>query len=174
MKCSETQEEYWEAGVTEAKDEELSKEYLVRCCRELISPGYLLFVSVLNHIQPFATTWTVARQASLSVGFSRQEYWSGVPSPPPGDLHHPGMERSKSLALAGGFFLNTVPPGKPYLLISCHKSQIIYSPLGNQLTTPPRLLLCVPVVLCTCATFSRSAVIVCLMSLSPLCPNTNL
>ena len=49
MKCSEMYEEYWEAGVTEAKDEELSKEYLVRCCRELISPGYLLFVSVLSH-----------------------------------------------------------------------------------------------------------------------------
>ena len=104
MKCSEMYEEYWEAGVTEAKDEELSKEYLVRCCRELISPGYLLFVSVLSHIQPFATTWTGAHQAPLSMGLSRQEYWSGLPFPPPGDLHHPGMEHSKSPALAGGFF----------------------------------------------------------------------
>ena len=39
----------------------------------------------------FVTPWTVAHQAPLSVGFSRQEYWSGLPCPPPGDLPHPGM-----------------------------------------------------------------------------------
>ena len=39
-----------------------------------------------NHVQHFATLWTVACQASLSMGFSRQEYWSGLPYPPPGDL----------------------------------------------------------------------------------------
>ena len=38
----------------------------------------------------FATLWTVPHQASLSVGFSRQEYWSGLPGPPPGDLPDPG------------------------------------------------------------------------------------
>ena len=51
----------------------------------------------------FATPWTVARQAPLSMGFSRQEYWSGLPSPIPGDLPDPGIEL-KSPALAGGFF----------------------------------------------------------------------
>ena len=40
----------------------------------------------------FVTSWTVAHQAPLSVGFSRQEYWGGLPSPPPGDLPNPGME----------------------------------------------------------------------------------
>ena len=50
----------------------------------------------------FATTWTVAHQASLSKGFSRQEYLSGLPFPPPGDLPDPGVERVS--ALAGGFF----------------------------------------------------------------------
>ena len=39
-----------------------------------------------------ATPWTVARQAPLSTGFSRQEHWSGLPCPPPGDLPEPGME----------------------------------------------------------------------------------
>ena len=39
-----------------------------------------------------ATPWTVARQAPLSVGFPRQEYWSGLPFPPPGDLPDPGIE----------------------------------------------------------------------------------
>ena len=62
----------------------------------------------------FATPWTVARQAPLSMGFSRQDYWSGLPCPPPGDLPNPGMEPTSLLspALAGGFF-TTSAPGKP-------------------------------------------------------------
>ena len=50
-------------------------------------------------------------QAPLPTGFSRQEYWSGLPCPPPGDLSDPGMEPA-SPALADGFF-TTEPPGKP-------------------------------------------------------------
>ena len=52
------------------------------------------------------TPGTVARQASLSLAFSRQEYWSGLPSPPPGGLPEPGIESVslKSSTLAGGFF----------------------------------------------------------------------
>ena len=46
----------------------------------------------------FVTLWTVARQAALSVGFYRQEYWSGLPCPPPGDLPHPGMEPMSSVS----------------------------------------------------------------------------
>ena len=45
----------------------------------------------LSRVQLFASPWTVARQAPLSMGFSRQEYESGLPFPPPGDLHNPGM-----------------------------------------------------------------------------------
>ena len=54
----------------------------------------------------FATPWTEARQAPLSMGFHRQEYWSGLPFPPPGDLPEPGAEPVSliSPALAGGFF----------------------------------------------------------------------
>ena len=47
---------------------------------------------------PFVTPWTVAHQAPLSMGFSRQKYWSGLPCPPPGDLPDPGIE-PKSPAL---------------------------------------------------------------------------
>ena len=43
-------------------------------------------------VQLFATPWTVAHQAPLSMGFSRQEYWSGLPFPPPGDLPNPGIK----------------------------------------------------------------------------------
>ena len=57
--------------------------------------------------------WTAALQVTLSMGFPRQEYWSGLPFPALGDLPHPGTKPS-SPALAGGFF-TTEPPGKPLL-----------------------------------------------------------
>ena len=47
---------------------------------------------MLSHVRLFATLWTVAHQALLSMGFSRQEYWSRLPFPPPGDLPDPGTE----------------------------------------------------------------------------------
>ena len=59
----------------------------------------------------FVTPWTVAHQAPLSMGFSRQEYWSGLPFPSPGDLPNPGIEPS-SLALQADA-LTSEPPGKP-------------------------------------------------------------
>ena len=57
-------------------------------------------------LQSCLTLGTVALQAPLSMGFSRQEYWSGLPCPPPGDLPHPGIEPESfmSPALAGVFF----------------------------------------------------------------------
>ena len=60
------------------------------------------------------TPWTIGHQAHLSMEFSRQEYWSGLPFPPPGDLPDPGMKLASpaSLALAGRFF-STEPLGKP-------------------------------------------------------------
>ena len=57
---------------------------------------------VLSHVRPFVTPWTVACQAPLSMEFSRQEYWSGLPFPSPGDLSDPGI-KPMSPALAGGF-----------------------------------------------------------------------
>jgi len=60
------------------------------------------------------TPWTVALQAPLSVGFSWQEYWSGLSFPPPRDLPDSGIEPESpaTSALAGRFF-TTEPPGKP-------------------------------------------------------------
>ena len=52
---------------------------------------------LLSRVQLFVTPWAVARQAPLSMGFSRQEYWSGLPCPPPGNLSNPDIE-PKSLA----------------------------------------------------------------------------
>ena len=59
----------------------------------------------------FVTPWTVAHQTPLSMGFPRQEYWSGLPFPSSGDLPDPGIE-PMSPALAGGFF-TTEPSEKP-------------------------------------------------------------
>ena len=69
----------------------------------------VLHVCMLSHfsfIQLFATPWSVALQAPLSIEFSRQEYWSGLPCPPPGNLPNSGMELTSlmSPALAGRFF----------------------------------------------------------------------
>ena len=49
-------------------------------------------LSLFNHVQLFATPWTVTHQTPLSMGFSRQEYWNGLPCLPPGDLPEPGIE----------------------------------------------------------------------------------
>ena len=63
-------------------------------------------LSHFSHVQLFATPWTIAHQAPLSMVFSKQEYWSGFPCPPPGDLPNPGIKpvSLRSPALAGGFF----------------------------------------------------------------------
>ena len=60
-----------------------------------------------------ATSWTIAHQTPLSMGFSRQECWSGLPFPPPGDLLYPGIEPVYSV-LASGFF-TTELYGKPWI-----------------------------------------------------------
>ena len=72
------------------------------------APG---IVQSLSCVQLLVTPWTVAHQAPLSMGFSRQEYWSGFPFPSPGDLPNPGIEpRSPALQTDA---LSSEPPGKP-------------------------------------------------------------
>ena len=64
--------------------------------------------------------WTVAHQAPLSIGFPKQEYWSGLLFPPPGDLLNPEIKPTSLVSpeLAGGF-LTTVPAGKPDYYMTC-------------------------------------------------------
>ena len=91
----------------------------------------LCVLSHFSHVQLFVTPWTVAHQAPLSMGFSRQEYWSGLPCPPPGDLPDPGIkpESFTSPALAGGFFTISAtreakhPPSQCFF---CFKDIYIY------------------------------------------------
>ena len=84
------------------------KYCLVRAC---------MHAQPLSHVRFFATPWTVARQAPLSMGFPRQKCWNGWPFPPPGDLPDPGIEPISPSSPAGRFF-TTEPPGEPnYLLL---------------------------------------------------------
>ena len=75
----------------------------------------LCMPSCFSCVQVFATLWTVAHQAPLSTGFSRQEYWSGLLCPPLGDLPDPGIEPASltSPALAGGFFTTSATWAAP-------------------------------------------------------------
>ena len=74
-------------------------------------------VKSFSHVQLFATPWTVAHQAPPSMEFLRQEYWSGLPFPSPGDLPDPGIEPGSPTLQADAFFffffLPYEPPGKP-------------------------------------------------------------
>ena len=72
-------------------------------------------VKSLSRVRLFATPWTVAYQAPPSMGFSRQEYWSGLPFPSPGDLPDPGIE-PRSPALQADT-LTSESPGKPHISI---------------------------------------------------------
>ena len=81
-------------------------------------------LSHFSHVQLCATLWTVAPQASLSMGFSRQECWSGLPFPSPGDLPDPGIEPTSLLSytLAGRFFTTSTSWEAPH-----------YRPTGTQI-----------------------------------------
>ena len=102
-------------------------------------------VKSLSHVQLFVTPWTVAYQASPSMGFSRQEYWSGLPFPSPGDLPNPGINPG-SPALCRQMLYHLSHQGSPYsersilfisklvlLTWSYLLPRLIYTPLS-----PPR------------------------------------
>ena len=87
-------------------------------------------MKLLSRVRIFATLWTVANQAPLSMGFSRQEYWSGLPFPSPGDFPDPGIE-PRSLALQADA-LTSEPPGKRMMNRALHLSVIDISMVKNK------------------------------------------
>ena len=90
-------------------------------------------LSCFSPVPLLATPWTITRQAPLSMGFSRQEYWSGLPRSPPGDLPSPGTEPVSLTHLhwqAGS--LPLLPPGKPKMN---HKTCIFKDSDGNFMNT---------------------------------------
>ena len=82
-----------------------------RCCVAL----FCEWVKSLSRVRLFVTPWTVAHQAPPSVGFSRWEYWNGLPFPSPGDLPDPGIEPRSSTLQADA--LTSEPPGSPILCL---------------------------------------------------------
>ena len=78
---------------------------------------YLRAKLLPSHVQLFVTLWTVAHQVALSMGFSKQEYWNGLPCPPQGDPPDPGPKPIPLMSpvLAGRFFTTTVP--LPYIFL---------------------------------------------------------
>ena len=105
-------------------------------------------LSFFSHIQLFETILTIALQAPLFMGFSRQQYWSGLPCPPRGDLRDLGIELASlmyltSSALAGGFFTSA-----PLHVVSISKSKLnppffselrSYQPVRHLTEMPPTL-----------------------------------
>ena len=106
---------------------------------EIDTPLLLFLFSHQVLHDSFVTPWTVAQQVPLSIGFPRQEYWSGLPFSSPRDLPDPGIELT-FFALAGGFFI-TEPPGKSIQFSSVQFSRSVVSdslrPHGSQHARPP-------------------------------------
>ena len=88
---------------------------------------------MLRHVRLFVTPWTVARQAPLSMGFSRQEYWSGSPRPPPGELPGPGIEPGSLVSpLSSSRFSTAEPPGTQKVQGAVRRSSL--DPVGREQT----------------------------------------
>ena len=84
---------------------------------QLSHPYMKVKVKSLSRVRLFATPWTVAYQAPPSMGFSRQEYWSGLPFPSPGDVPDPGIEPGSPALSADA--LPSEPPWKPVYIHIC-------------------------------------------------------
>ena len=102
----------WDRGMSRNETREAGGNYLYVCSKGCLRKSE---VKSLSRVRLFATLRTVAHQAPLSMGFSRQEYWSGLPFPSPGDLPNPGIEpRSPALQADA---LTSEPPGKPQVKV---------------------------------------------------------
>ena len=114
----------------------LSPRSYLNCCCCLVTQSWVTKLTLSNS---FGTPWTVAHQAPLSMGFSRQEYWNGLAFPSPGNLPDPGIKLT-SPALADGFF-TTELLGKPLInLIWAHSNQLygynMHQPYGHIICYP--------------------------------------
>ena len=86
--------------------------FLSLISRPFLEDGLCVCAQLLSCVQLFVIPWTIDDQVSLSMGFSRQEYWSGLPFPPPEDLPHLGIEHAAPVQTDS--FFTTESPGKPY------------------------------------------------------------
>ena len=89
----------------------------------------------VSHVCLFATSWTVAHQALLSVGFSKQEYWSGLPFPPPGDLPDPRIEPESPVLAVDSLLLSH--QGSPESVSGRCEKQMVLSQCSVGAGVPP-------------------------------------
>ena len=73
--------------------------------------GVCVYIQLLSHVQLFANPWTITHQALLSMGFPRQEYWSVLTFPSPGDLPNPGIKPASRISCTGMWIFCCAPPG---------------------------------------------------------------
>ena len=125
--------------LTSRKDELWNQYFCEVCIGGTNSILYMkVKVKLLSRVRLFATPKTVAYQAPMSMGFSRQEYWSGLPLPSPGDLPNPGIE-SGSPALQADT-LTSEPPRKPILVhCSCCVASVVSDSVRPHGLQPTRL-----------------------------------
>jgi len=99
------------------------------------TPTYACVLSHFSHVWLFATLLTVAHQVPLSMGFSRQEYWSGLPCPPAGDLPDPGTELASLLspALASRFFTSSATWEAHVYIYVCKNVSVSHSVVSELL-----------------------------------------
>ena len=93
-------------------------------------------MKLLSHVRLFATPWTVAYQAPRSIGFSRQDYWSGMPFPSPGDLPNPGIKPGSPELQTDA--LLSEPLGKPQV-ISLSRALLFATPWTVAYQAPPSM-----------------------------------
>ena len=110
----------WSQTASTSQEPWLINSYLVLCVCVCVCLSF-------SHIQLFVTPWTIACQAPLSMGFSRQEYWRGLPFPSPGDLPNPGIEFRSPIRQVDP--LPSEPPG--YLTAIYSTSPIFSVPMEN-------------------------------------------
>ena len=97
-----------------------------RKLKEEIKYSFACMLSYFSHVQLFVNLWTVTHQVPLSMGFSRQEYWSGLPCPPLGDLPNSGTE-PKSLifpALEGRFVTTSTAWDAQHIPLLVHNQDV--------------------------------------------------
>ena len=115
---------YIRINIIHSRTASYHQEFTYYCLWVTTAEPRIHCVRQVNGVQFFATLWTVVCQAPLSMGFSRQEYWGGFPSPPPGDLPHPWIKPVSLMAHSSPL----APPGKPT------------EPPANQIPCLPRRL----------------------------------
>ena len=107
---------------------------MVQLSHPYITTGKTVFCLcyVASVVSDSATPWTVAHQALVSMGFSREEYWSGLPCPPLGDLPNPGIEPKSLMSpvLASGFFTSSATREAPFFVcFICSFILILFTPV---------------------------------------------